>query len=213
MQNNNDTALMKSVHHFWFGSLQTEMPPREITDKWFNYSPETDGEIADKYAHALESAAAGKFPQWRHSAQGCLVLILLFDQFPRNMFRGEERAFAYAAHAEEVAGYVLEKSYDARMHTAERVFCYLPFMHSENISLQERSVVLFKKLLASAGADQYEFVRSSLSMAREHRDIVGRFGRFPHRNAVLGRESTEEEVIFLGEESHKYEWMAGHSRR
>ena len=209
MQNeqNDKTALMKSIHHYWFGDLTTAMPKQEIMDKWFKYSLQVDAEINERYTPVLEGASRGEYADWRNNGQGCLVLVLLFDQFPRHIYRGDAQAFAYGEQAIEVAEHICQQKYDVDMHPVERTFCYLPFEHSEDIKLQEKAVLLYKRMTASTSADQFEFARLGHTMAREHHQVIDRFGRFPHRNEVLGRQSTEEEITFLAEERKNYIWM------
>lgn len=209
MQNdqNDPIALMKTIHHYWFGELTAAMPKQAIVDKWFKHSPQVDAEITERYAPVLEGASRGEYAIWRNSGQGCLVLILLFDQFPRHIYRGDAQAFAYSPQAIETTEHICQQKYDLDMHPVERTFCYLPFEHSEDLKLQERAVLLYKRLAAATNAEQFEFARLGLVMAREHHQIIERFGRFPHRNEVLGRQSTEEETTFLAEERKNYIWM------
>ena len=201
---NNDVNLLKSIHYFWFESLDDELPTEATMKKWFSVNPELDREIKRKYAAVIKRAADGELDQWRESEQGFIVLILLFDQFPRNIFRRTKRAFAYDDLALQLAKDVIEKGYDKRMHFVERLFCYMPFMHQEDETTQHRGVMLFQQLVNEASGKQYRFALQSLKFARDHLSIISRFGRFPHRNECLGRVSSEEETQFLAEKANRY---------
>jgi uncharacterized protein (DUF924 family) len=156
-------------------------------DRWFNKDAAFDKEIVGRFLGAHEAAAAGTLSAWEQSAQGTLALLILLDQFPRNMFRAEARAFATDALARAVAAGGIVRGFDAQVPTEMRGFFYLPFEHSENLADQERGIAFYK---ASGDAD-------GLKWAEIHADIIRRFGRFPHRNAVLGRATTPEEQAFL----------------
>jgi uncharacterized protein (DUF924 family) len=155
--------------------------------KWFGKDADFDHEIAARFLAAHEAAAAGGLSSWEATPEGALALLLLLDQFPRNMFRGSARAFATDPLARAVADRAIEQGFDRSAASDERKFFYLPFEHSENLADQERSLALWRR--ASGGTpDRY---------AEIHADIIRRFGRFPHRNAMLGRATTPEEQAFL----------------
>lgn len=156
--------------------------------RWFRGDAAFDAAFRDLYLAAHEAAAAGRLPQWRHSAEGSLALLLLLDQFPRNVFRGTPRVYATDALARETADAAIRSGFDQEVDAELRQFFYLPFMHSEDLRDLERCVALNGAL----GGE-------SLRWARHHRDVVARFGRFPHRNAALGRASTPDEERFLAE--------------
>jgi uncharacterized protein (DUF924 family) len=145
----------------------------------------------------MDTAAAGKLDDWAQHARGRLALILLFDQFPRNMYRDTPRAFACDPLARRLALDGIAAGADRSLRAIERVFFYLPLEHSESVELQERSVTLFTALAAGVpGADRKTFA-GYLDFAVRHRDVIHRFGRFPHRNHILDRDSTPEETAFL----------------
>jgi uncharacterized protein (DUF924 family) len=156
-------------------------------EKWFEKDAGFDEEIRRRFLGMHEAAAAGKLAAWEQSAEGALALLILLDQIPRNMFRGEARAFATDALARAIAAGALLRGFDAQAPLELRGFFYLPFEHSEDLADQERGIALYK---AAGDAD-------GLKWAELHADIVRRFGRFPHRNAVLGRHTTPEEQAFL----------------
>ena len=175
----------EEVLRFWF----SEGGRRD--KRWFDKNPEFDREVGERFQSLYEQGALGKLTSWKENARDCLALIVLLDQFPRNMFRGSPRAFATDALALEAARHALARGYDRAMLPVERMFAYLPFQHSEALEDQTRSCELCKALEAfEETADVYRY-------AARHRDIVQRFGRFPHRNAILGRASSAEEIEFL----------------
>ena len=155
--------------------------------KWFTKNAAFDAEIIARFLPTYEAAAAGKLNAWEASADGALALLVVLDQFPRNMFRGGARAFAADVLARAVADRAIARGFDQEAKSAERSFFYLPFEHSEDLSDQERCVTLAR---ATGDAD-------TLKWAELHADIIRRFGRFPHRNAVLGRVTTAAEQEFL----------------
>jgi uncharacterized protein (DUF924 family) len=155
-------------------------------DKWFEKDAGFDAEISSRFRGIYEAAAAGGLA-WDDNPQGALALLIVLDQFARNMFRGNARAFAADPLAREVAARAIARGFDQLVPTAERMFFYLPFEHSEKLADQERGVALNR---ATRDAD-------AVKWAELHADIIRRFGRFPHRNAVLGRVTTAEEQTFL----------------
>ena len=180
----------EEVLDFWFGR-EGEPDYGEFRDEWFRKDPEFDASITDRFADLYEEAAAGDLDGWREDARSCLALVILLDQFPRNMFRGDGRAHSTDRAALEFSRYAVEHALDRELPALKRMFLYMPFMHSENREDQRRSVELFRRLAEEPGAPDVT------SYAAAHRNIVERFGRFPHRNAILGRETTPEEAEFL----------------
>ncbi len=154
--------------------------------RWFEKDAAFDDDIRRRFLEAHEAAAAGKLTAWEASAEGALALLILLDQFPRNIFRGQTRAFASDALARAIASRAILNGFDGAFPDL-RGFFYLPFMHSEDLADQERAVAFYR---AHNDAD-------GLKWAERHADIIRRFGRFPHRNAVLGRVSTPQEQEFL----------------
>jgi uncharacterized protein (DUF924 family) len=162
-------------------------------DRWFKKDDTVDAEIRARFLPLYEAAAAGRLGTWEDTADGAFVLLLALDQFPRNMFRGEATAFATDPLARAVAGRAIARGFDMTFANPERRFFYLPFMHSEALADQERCAALCRR------ADDPEGIR----YAEHHADIIRRFGRFPHRNAALGRISTAEEIAFLDDGGFK----------
>ncbi|UZF94420.1 DUF924 family protein [Bosea sp. NBC_00550] len=158
-------------------------------EKWFAKDEAFDAEIIRRFLPAHEAAAAGELADWEETPEGVYALLILLDQFPRNMFRDSPRAFATDAQALTIAGHAIAGGFDEAYQAPEKRFFYMPFMHSEKLADQERCIAL------CAAADDPEGVR----YAEVHRDIIRDFGRFPHRNPVLGRDTTAEERSFLTE--------------
>ena len=155
---------------------------------WFRVDPEVDDAIRSRFGDLCEAARKGELVNWVTEAESCTALLVLLDQFPRNIYRGEARAFASDQRALDVATWAISRGRDGWIEGPERSFYYLPLMHSEILTNQDRSVRLY---LIGFGRGE------NLRHARAHREIIRRFGRFPFRNAALGRQSTPEEVEFL----------------
>lgn len=154
---------------------------------WFRSTPQFDAEVTIRCLATLSAARRGDLSDWAHQPGGALALVITLDQLPLNMFRGEPESFASEAEARRIAGRAIDQGFDAGLTDEGKAFLYMPFMHSETLADQDRSVELY----AAAGLSE------NLKFARHHRDIVARFGRFPHRNAILGRKSTPEELAYL----------------
>lgn len=186
---NPDTATIgrpDEVLRFWFGE-----PPGKRRKAWFEKNPAFDADMRTRFLRLHSRAVCGELKDWTETRLGALALIVLTDQFSRNMFRGTPHAFASDALALATARQLLAAGSDAQMRPVERQFAYLPFEHSEALADQERALTLFAPLGAHVEtADTPEY-------ARRHWEIVKRFGRFPHRNAILDRVSTPEEIEFL----------------
>jgi uncharacterized protein (DUF924 family) len=189
----------REVLDFWFGPPIAGPPSAERLRFWFAGEAKTDQLIRERFAAAVEQAISGALPEWTATPQEALALILLLDQFPRNIYRHSPRAYSADAQALKVCCEQLAMGQDRHLSLIERAFFYLPLEHAEDLQLQERSVKVFRNLLAEAPAEWREVCESFLDYAIRHRDIIARFGRFPHRNKVLGRLSTAEEEAFLKE--------------
>jgi len=162
-------------------------------EKWFSKDEAFDQACRDRFMATYEAAARGDLNEWELTPEGALAVVLLLDQFPRNMFRGQRETYRADPVALMAADRAIERGFDHKVEPELRRFFYLPFMHSESLRHQERSVALNEAL----GEED------SIHWARHHRDIIARFGRFPHRNAILGRETTPEEEAFLREDSFR----------
>jgi len=178
------------VLDFWFGPLETRGKARA---EWFRKDAAFDAEIRQRFGALHGAAVRHEREAWRASAPSLLALVIVLDQFSRNLYRGDGRAFAQDAHALDCAHEALDRGDDLGALPVERQFLYLPFEHSENIADQDRAIELMGDLEA------FEETRGLCEWAEKHRAIIRRFGRFPHRNAALGRTSTAEEREFLAQ--------------
>ncbi|MFK5915431.1 MAG: DUF924 family protein [Woeseiaceae bacterium] len=173
----------QSILEYWYSD--------KIKSHWFSSTLELDKEIKEKFELVWKNAIAGEYNEWKASAEGCLALAIVFDQLPLNMFRAKVKSFSTEAMAIRVSKHAVEQGLDEKLSKGRIAFLYMPLMHSENIEDQNLSVSLFKK----AGLED------NARFAKHHRDIVLKFGRFPHRNEILDRESTEEEIEYLKSDS------------
>lgn len=190
----------ESVLTFWFGTATDDTATAQTRRKlWWSKDAVVDSGMRARFSTLVSTAAAGDHDDWAETPQGRLALILLFDQFPRNIHRDTPQAFAHDARALQLALDGIATGADLALRPIERVFCYLPLEHAESMEMQERSVALFTALAAGmAEADRSTFA-GYVDYAVRHRDVIHRFGRFPHRNRILGRASTTEEEQFLRE--------------
>ncbi|MGH6954453.1 MAG: DUF924 family protein [Alphaproteobacteria bacterium] len=191
------SRVLDEVLEFWFG------PPGgndgyEKRKIWFEKDSAFDAEVRARFLDAHEAAAAGAFDTLADEPRRALALVIALDQFPRNMFRGSPRAYATDGKALAAATAAIERGFDLGVHHVPRLFFYLPYEHSEDLAVQRRSLDLYQRL-----ADDPEHDRS-MYYARRHCEIIERFGRFPHRNAVLGRETTPAEAEFLKEKDASF---------
>lgn len=183
----------QEILDFWFGPGD-EPGAGASREIWFKPSEAFDLDIRRRFASDHTDAAAGRRDDWLREARPCLALILLLDQFPRHLFRGSHRAWATDPAARAAAELALARGFDAGLSANARKFMYMPYMHSESVTDQRRSVSLFR----SVGDD------AAMVAALRHLEIIERFGRFPHRNAALGRRSTPEEEAFLLEPNSSF---------
>jgi uncharacterized protein (DUF924 family) len=188
----------EQVLSFWFGSLdECGRADDAHIARWWRKDPAFDAEIAERFGDLHAAALRGEREGWLATPRGRLALIIVLDQFSRNMFRGSARAFEGDPRALEVARAGIERGDDRTLAADERMFFYMPFMHSESIEAQDRCVALFASCENELDREAREHVSGARKFAELHREIVQRFGRFPHRNEVLGRQSTEKEREFL----------------
>lgn len=182
-----------AVLDFWFGApplaASTYAQRRKV---WFGKQPDFDATIQQQFRAVYDQAAAGALHSWQQTPSGCLALILVLDQFSRNMFRDTPNAFATDPQALEIAQFSVERGFDLTMEPIQQVFVYLPFEHSEDRHHQAQSVQFFQQIV-----DQDPGLTDVLDYALRHQAVIEQFGRFPHRNRILGRTSTPEEAEFL----------------
>lgn len=171
----------QAVITFWFAEIDHRY--------WFRKDDRFDGTVRRRFRGVYDEVVAGRNPDWMAMPEGCLATILVLDQFPRNMFRGTPQAFATDAQARAVARLALQKTFDRPLALEQRLFMYMPFEHSESMDDQELSCQLMTRL----GDPGY------LYYAERHREIIRRFGRFPHRNRILGRDNTPAEAAYLAQ--------------
>jgi uncharacterized protein (DUF924 family) len=181
--------------HLWFGKPGTS--PLANSKQWFMKDDAFDQLLRDQFASTLEAAVRGELDGWKSTPRGRLALIILFDQLSRNMFRGNARSFAQDGLARALVLEALESGEDRKLIHVERYFLLMPLMHAEDVAMQRRCVTEFEHLVAESADDTKGLLTAALDYAQRHAAIVERFGRFPHRNVVLGRESTAEEKEFL----------------
>ncbi len=173
--------FQKDVLEFWFVETQPQ--------QWFQVNEDFDQQVIDRFSEPYTMATRGEFDEWQKDADGALALIILLDQMPRNMFRGTPKAFETDKKALVVSKYAISKGLDQVLNAQKRRFLYLPFEHSENMSDQKRSVELFEKIKDDDPLG-YDY-------AVRHYKVIEKYGRFPHRNKILGRENTPEEEVYL----------------
>ena len=202
---NRATALLD----FWFGP-EGDPKREQHREIWFKATEEFDAALRREFLSDYEAAAAGALRSWEASPEGATALVLLLDQVPRNIFRGTPRAYATDAAARAAADRAIERGFDQRLPPAWRIFFYMPFHHSEDIADQRRSQALFNALPRNPDR------RGSLRRyGHPYIEVIERFGRFPHRNEILGRQSTPAEIAFMAERArdrHREERSAGRAR-
>lgn len=178
-----------AVLAFWFDAAHR--------DAWFASDPAFDTAIRMRFAGTLQRAAQGELTHWTDTPQGWLALLIVLDKFSRNLHRHDARAWAQDLHAQRLALWGIEEGFDRQLPPIQRVFAYMPLEHAEDIRLQQRCVALFETLCQGLPAEQREHYTGYLDYARRHAAIILRFGRFPHRNAWLGRANKPEEQTYL----------------
>lgn len=187
----------REVLEFWFGTAGGTghgQPRRE----WFAKNEAFDRQIRERFRAQIEAALAGRLADWAGNPQGALALVIVLDQFTRNSFRDTPRMFAGDAQALDLARRIVAQGWDASLPPLQRWFCYLPFEHAEDLAMQRESLRLFGLLRDDPGAG------GALEWAQRHYDVIERFGRFPHRNEILGRASTPAEIEFLNQPGSRF---------
>jgi uncharacterized protein (DUF924 family) len=199
------TVEPESVLAFWLGppGSATEVAGRQRT-LWFGKSAANDQEVAERFADTLLAATAGRLDHWAGTPRGRLALVIVLDQFPHHIHRNRPQSFATDPQALALSLNAVTDGEDRQLAAIERVFLYLPLEHAESNAMQDLSVALFEKLARQAAADERTLFEGFLDYARQHRDVVARFGRFPHRNEILGRPSTADEIEFLKQPGSRF---------
>ena len=186
------------VLDFWFADSLTN--PDNLAERravWFMGGSDVDQLITEKFGTLPDAALAGELQHWTTDARNTLALVLVLDQFPRNIYRNTARAYHYDAAGLDLALKIIDQGLNSDLHPIEQSFLFLPLQHSETIVEQTRAVQLYETLAVQSPDPYLESAKNSLDYAKRHCDIIRRFGRFPHRNAILGRDSTEAEIEFL----------------
>lgn len=198
-----DTA--NDILEFWFGEALTGATALAAqARRWFGADPVLDAELRTRFGDLVELAGHGGLDHWRQTPEAALALVLLLDQLPRNLYRGSGHAFHFDSRALHITRHTLDQGFDTAVHPVQAVFFYLPLEHAEDFALQDESVACFEALLADAPAFAEPFLRGTLRYAYEHRELIHRFGRFPHRNALLGRPSSPDELAYLQGGGHTF---------
>lgn len=191
---------IKKILEFWFGELrENEVPSKERQKMWWGKNEYIDSLIKQQFEPDVIKAASGELDSWLETPEGMLSVIILLDQFPRNIYRDTPKAFSFDSMSLPISRTGIDKSFDRKLHPVMRIFFYIPFMHSEDLEMQNRSVDLFVRLEKESENNEEirKVVSNSKDFAIRHMEIIRRFGRFPHRNEILGRKSTPEEREFL----------------
>ncbi len=190
---------------WWFGSAESPSEVAKAKNKlWFGKKKSQDTDALHRFGSLVELALKGGLSEWTESPQGWLALVLLLDQLPRMIFRDTPKAYSGDARAQELVRHGLKLGRDLALTPLQRTFIYLVLEHTENLKSQEEAIRRFTALLPLLPATDREYFMQTLDYAKKHRTVIERFGRFPHRNEVLGRESTEEEVEFLKERGARF---------
>lgn len=186
------TVDSTTILAFWFGEPIQTPSYAERRSLWFGKDPDLDQEIGDRFLDTYRQAAAGELDHWQQNPLDCLALVIVLDQFSRNLFRQQAQSFATDSKALSIAQGAIAQGFDQQLHPVHRIFLYLPLEHSEDRAIQQESVTLFQRL-----AEAYPELNDTYDYALRHQRVIEQFGRFPHRNVALGRESTPDEQEFL----------------
>lgn len=200
-----NTEQIAKIVDYWLGpSLESPDAAFARRDVWYDGSPEVDEEIRSQFGGLMPDALSGALDNWQETPDGALALILLLDQFTRNLYRNTPEAYAGDARAFEIVNRTIDRELDRALHPVPRIWLYHPFHHSEQIEEQDRGIALLQSIRDGAPEAWHPYVERSIWGWTRHRDIVARFDRFPHRNDVLGRDSTDEERAFLTETKQSF---------
>jgi uncharacterized protein (DUF924 family) len=198
-------ATPEAVLAFWFGApgSATDIAARQ-SRLWFGKSAAADAQVVAHFAETLIAAGKGALDHWQRDPRHCLALIVVLDQFPHHIHRNHGLSFACDAQSLALTLAMMQRGDDAHVAPIERIFVYLPLEHAESLAMQDWSVAQVEKLAAEASPDARDLFAGFVDYARKHREVVARFGRFPHRNALLGRPSTPDEIAFLQQPGSRF---------
>lgn len=193
-------AGARAVLQYWLGDVPlSNARALEKRALWFTKSDAVDAEIAHHFGDEVAEAKAGELDHWEQTAEGTLALLILLDQFTRNIWRGKPESFSGDDKALALAKKALAQGRDAQVVSVARMFFYLPLEHAEDMACQNASVAAFEQLAEKADAQSRDFLKDTLVYAHKHREVIAQFGRFPHRNPILGRPSTPAEQVYLSQ--------------
>ena len=195
---------IREIHQFWFGEIAGDWCVEDRYDLWWYEASDVDAEIERRFRRPHAMAAAGELPDWGQTPRGRLALIILLDQFSRNIFRRRQEAFANDALARSLCIEGIDAVQDAELRLIERVFFYMPLMHSECSDDQDRALRLYSEILAATTLEDKPKAERYVGAAELHKALIDRFGRFPHRNKVLRRDSTDREAAYLSGEHEAF---------
>lgn len=198
------TEQIEEILHFWFGDLEQGFPVSDRKALWWFGDDATDRMIAELFGHQVRQAIWGQLDEWAGQPRGRLALIILLDQFTRSIYRGSSDAFAGDLRAEQLCRDGIKLGYDTALEESERLFFYMPLEHAEDLTAQNLCVAQLEGMLCSTPRARRHHIDNALDFANEHRDLIVRFGRFPHRNKILGRASTPEELAYLNQPHKRY---------
>lgn len=188
----------EEILEYWFGHVEETIQPSEHrTEIWFGDKKEIDDQISEKFVVDLHKATATQYSEWEKEPRGTLALIILLDQLSRHIYRDTPRAFAQDQKALDLCLYGIQHEFDHALSLIERVFFYIPLMHSENIEMQATAIRAYQILVNLAFPETRSIYENFLNYAVKHYEVIKQFGRFPHRNEILGRSSTNEELDYL----------------
>ncbi|MCV2885070.1 DUF924 domain-containing protein [Aestuariibacter sp. AA17] len=196
--------VVAKILTFWFGELKDGIANPEKSSQWYEASAKFDEEVTSHFHADYQKAKLGKLDDLAEHPRGALALIILLDQMPRNMFRGKAEAFETDLHALQICLAGLEAKFDKQLAFAERLFFYHPLEHAESLEHQQLCVELMADLMNEHKGNKRDIAKVALKFALSHRNIIEEFGRFPHRNAVLNRQSTSSELFYLAEGGDRF---------
>ena len=199
------TQAITDIIQFWHGpALENPEAAFDRRDWWYRGGAEVDDEIRARFGDLVDRARGGELSEWRDTSEGALALILLLDQFTRNLFRNTVDAYSGDTLAFEIMASAIRRNLDKSLHPVSRIWLYHPFHHSEDVTAQDTGITMLKALKRHGPAPWRPYIQRSIKGWTRHRDIVARFGRFPHRNHVLGRSSSRKEATFLANDGESF---------
>ncbi len=202
-----EKGIIEKIILFWFGKLdKSGIPSKEKQIMWWSKDHKLDEFIKENYEKYVNLAVLGELGEWKEDPLGMLAFIIVLDQFSRNIYRDTLKAFTQDELALESAKEGIEKGFDKKLLPIERIFFYLPFMHSENLEDQQECIRIYRELAdeCSSNPDIYSIINNSYEFAIKHFDIIKKYGRYPHRNSIMGRKSTAQEIEFLKQEGSSF---------